>query len=39
SGCAAVSEEEKSYDFGVLELDRSGSGSCFRASSSCQVRV
>ncbi|CAN1125962.1 hypothetical protein LINPERHAP2_LOCUS3159, partial [Linum perenne] len=34
---AAVSEEEKSYDFGVLKLSRSGSGSCFRASSSCQA--
>ncbi|CAN1193215.1 hypothetical protein LINPERPRIM_LOCUS28090, partial [Linum perenne] len=36
SECAAVSEEEKSYDLGVLELDRSGSGSRVRASSSCQ---
>ncbi|CAN1136345.1 hypothetical protein LINPERPRIM_LOCUS21036, partial [Linum perenne] len=32
----AVSGRKKTYDFGVLELDRSGSGSCFRASSSCQ---
>ncbi|CAN1774543.1 hypothetical protein LINPERHAP1_LOCUS13002 [Linum perenne] len=39
SECATVSEEEKSYDLEVLELDCSGSRSCFRASSSCQVRV
>ncbi|CAN1317682.1 hypothetical protein LINPERPRIM_LOCUS30524, partial [Linum perenne] len=31
--------EEKSYDQEVLELDCSGSRSCFRASSSCQVLV
>ncbi|CAN1776988.1 hypothetical protein LINPERHAP1_LOCUS13848, partial [Linum perenne] len=35
----AVSGRKKTYEFGVVELGGSGSGSCFRASSSCQVRV
>ncbi|CAN1782482.1 hypothetical protein LINPERHAP1_LOCUS15854, partial [Linum perenne] len=32
----AVGGRKKTYDFGVVELGGSGSGSCFRASSSCQ---